>query len=209
MNTTLLICIFAIIVGVFFAVLINIKKKKKRKEQSSQTKLLYAIAMKAFSSQKYEDAVKIFMFAGTQGSTEAMNMLGVCYENGCGVPVLRDLALKYYTLAAEAGNSDAQFNLGRLYYIIGNEKYRKNIGGVYVEIGPKPTEPYEEDVLALKWMRLAAEQGSLKAQFGMGELLMEGNGVDSATYEEGRKWMKKAASAGFKPAIDYVDAKKL
>ena len=173
--------------------------------------LIYALAMRHFSLHEYGDAVSLFMNAGTNGSADAMNMLGVCYENGYGVPVMKDLAIKYYTVAAEAGLSDAQFNLGRLYYMIGNEKYRmKGPGGVFVEVVP-PIVPYEEDVLALKWFRAAAEQGDPKAQFGMGELLMGGIGVERSTktYEEGVSWMKKAAAAGFKPASDYVEAKKL
>lgn len=173
--------------------------------------LLYALAMQHFSKHEFEDAVSILHKAEENGSVEAMNMLGVCYENGYGTPAKRDLAIKYYTLAAEKGHADAQFNLGRLYYIIGNEKYRvKGPGGVFVEL-VKPIVPYEEDVLAEKWFRAAAEQGSVKAQFGLGELLMDGIGVERSTknYEEGVNWMKKSAASGFKPAIYYVKAKKL
>ena len=187
------------------------KDAKPSLRKVTNPQLLYAVGMKAFSEQQYNDAVRYFMDAGTRGSTEAINMLGVCYENGYGVPVMRDLAIKYYTLSAEAGDPDAQFNLGRLYYMIGNEKYRSKIGGVWVDAWPEPIEPYEEDVLAEKWLRAAAEQGSPKAQFGMGELLMNGIGVkrSTKTYEEGKEWMKKAASSGFMPAINYLKAKKL
>lgn len=239
MNSILFVVLIFVVVIIYFQIVKYQQEKKKqsfkamqedngKKEQSSQASqqsrptqgglkevqdpnLLYAVAMQAFSQNKYDDAVKYFMFAGTHGSSEAMNMLGVCYENGYGVPVMNDMAIKYYTVAAETGDPSAQFNLGRLYYMIGNEKYRaKGPGGVFVELVP-PIEPYEEDVLAEKWFRAAAEQGNEKAQFGLGELLMSGIGVkrSTQTYEEGKNWMKKSAANGFKPAIDYVEAKKL
>ena len=38
------------------------------------------------------------------------------YANGLGVPQDDKTALKWYTLAAEQGDADAQFNLGLMYY---------------------------------------------------------------------------------------------
>ena len=61
------------------------------------------------------------------------------YRNGEGVPQDYAEAVKWYRLAAEQGDADAQYNLGLMY---------DNGNGV--------PQDYKE---AVKWYRLAAEQG--------------------------------------------------
>lgn len=47
---------------------------------------------------------------------DACYYLGVCYENGYGMPMPDDsMALTFYCKAALAGQSDAQYNLGVFY----------------------------------------------------------------------------------------------
>ena len=173
--------------------------------------LLFSLAMSFFNSHSFEDAVRYFRMAVNKGSVEAMNMLGVCYENGYGVSKEDDLAQKYYTEAAEKGCVEAQFNLGRFFYLLGESRHYTKVGNMSVRIGPAPLEPYEEDVQALKWFRKAAEQGNLKAQYSLGQCLIEGHGIQTtaAVLEEGKEWMSKAAENGFQPAKDYLAANKL
>ncbi|MFP6637066.1 MAG: sel1 repeat family protein, partial [Nitrospinaceae bacterium] len=51
-----------------------------------------------------------------QGEAKAQYLLGEAYLEGKGAPQKYDLALKWFRLAAEQGNSDAQGNLGVMYY---------------------------------------------------------------------------------------------
>ena len=79
-----------------------------------------------------------------QGDVEAQNELGVCYDNGDGVPQNYDEAKKWFGKAAAQGYAVAQRNLGICY---GRE------------------EKYEE---AVKWYKKAAEQSESIAQNNLG-----------------------------------------
>jgi len=54
--------------------------------------------------------------AADQGLAEAENRLGVCYQNGQGVPKSYTKAYYWYKKAATQGNGDADENIGRMYY---------------------------------------------------------------------------------------------
>ena len=75
-----------------------------------------------------------------------LNSLGVIHKNGLSSIITQDYkkATKWFTLAAEAGNSDAQNNLGTLYTL-----------GHGVE---------KDFTKAAHWYQLAADQGNAKAQ---------------------------------------------
>ena len=66
-------------------------------------------------------------------------------------------AVKWYRLAADQGLSNAQLDLGNIYY------YGKGVPQDYAE--------------AVKWYRLAADQGELPAQFQLGIMCFLGKGV--------------------------------
>ena len=85
--------------------------------------------------------------------------------------------------AAEAGDAEAQYELGtRLYY--GNECKVNN----------------EE---AVKWFRKAAEQGHTKAQYLLGQSFVLGMGCKK-NKEEAEKWLRKAAEKGYTKANAYL-----
>ena len=70
-------------------------------------------------------------------------MLGQCYCFGNGVAFDEFAAFKYYKRAADAGNVNAQCNVGVCYY---------NGNGVTVDM-----------VKGVKWFRKAAESGNANA----------------------------------------------
>ena len=84
-------------------------------------------------------------------------------------------AVQEWRPLAEQGNSDAQINLGLMYY--------KGIG---------VPQDYAE---ALKWYRLAAEEGVAVAQKNLGYLYDRGIGVPH-DYAEALKWYRLAAEQG-------------
>lgn len=80
-----------------------------------------------------------------QGDANAQYFLGVCYENGKGVPKKLDKAVFLYRKAAEQGHPKAQCSLGLLYH------YGRGV---------------EQDFKqAAQWLKKAAEQGEEKAQY--------------------------------------------
>jgi len=76
---------------------------------------------------------------------------------------------------AEAGDSEAQFMLGKLYY------YGFGIGRNYME--------------AIKWLRAAAGQGHASAQFLLGEAYEKGRGL-KRDYMQAAEWYQRAAFQG-------------
>lgn len=76
---------------------------------------------------------------------------------GEGLPKDNKEALKWFRMAAEQGNAEAQRNLGRAY---------DNGYGVPID-----------DVEAVKWFLMAAEQGLAAAQANLGVMYYLGEGV--------------------------------
>jgi len=95
-------------------------------------------------------------------------------------------AVKQLLPLAEAGNADAQFNLGSLYY--------QGLG---------VPQDYRE---AVKWFRKAAEQGHLYAQVNLGSIYAEGiKGVIERDYPQALMWYLFAAARGDMEAIEMRD----
>jgi TPR repeat protein len=64
----------------------------------------------------YAEALKWLHKAAAQGSTGAMNNLGVAYEHGLGLMPDFKEAARWYRAAAELGDDLGQANLGQLYF---------------------------------------------------------------------------------------------
>jgi len=91
-------------------------------------------------------------------------------------------AHKQLRKAAEQGNADAQYNLGRL--------YARGRPGV----PPNSAE-------AVPWYRKAAEQGNADAQYDLGLMYEQGQGIPLDAAEAAR-WYRKAAEQGRAHAAD-------
>ena len=142
---------------------------------------------------------------------DAQFNLGVMYEKGRGVPQDDAEAVKWYRLAAEQGNAYAQINLGAMYRQRPGRAAGRRGGGEVVPVGGRAGMPrrstisavmYDEgrgvpqdDAEAVKWYRLAAEQGNAAAQYNLGVMYDKGEGVpqDDA---EAVKWYRLAAEQG-------------
>jgi TPR repeat protein len=116
---------------------------------------------------------------------------------------------------AEAGDAEAQFNLGNKYwngqgvpqdykeavkwYLKAAEQglaEARALLGVMHADGQGVPQDYKE---AIKWYTKAAEQGYAKAQFNLGVMYDNGQGV-SQDYKEAVKWYTKAAEQGIAEA---------
>ena len=84
---------------------------------------------------------------------EAQTILGIMYEKGEGVTENHKEAIKWYQLAAEKGDADAQYKLGLMY---------SNGEGVL-----------QDNKEAAKWFQLAVEKGNILAKGELDKLTRE------------------------------------
>ena len=113
---------------------------------------------------------------------------------------------------AEAGDAEAQYNLGGMYangrgverddaeavkwYRFAAEQgdiRAQNDLGVMYATGEGAEQ---DDAEAVKWYRLAAEQGLVLAQYNLGVMYDRGQGVER-NYAEAAKWYRLAAEQGY------------
>jgi len=116
-----------------------------------------------------------------QEEAGAQFLMGLMHA--CGLGVLQDIktAFKWFRLAADQGDPDAQYVLGVSYDW--GERVPKGC------LGEGVPKDYKE---AFKWYRLSAEQGYAEAQYNLGVLHYHGRGV-LQDHEEAAKWWKLAA----------------
>ena len=72
---------------------------------------------KTETNEANEDEAKALELskAAEAGSGRAMNLLGLCYDRGQGVPKDMAKAVEWYTKAAEKGDTNGMHNLGGFY----------------------------------------------------------------------------------------------
>ncbi|KAF9921100.1 hypothetical protein FBU30_008908 [Linnemannia zychae] len=111
-----------------------------------------------------------------QGDKDAQVALGDIYMKGRGVlSKISNIAMNWYTKAAEQGISATQRSIDHLY------DYGYGIPIDYLA--------------AMKWYKKAAEKGDLTAQNNIGNLYLKGHGVQQ-DYSMAMTWYKKAANQG-------------
>lgn len=103
------------------------------------------------------------------GNADSQFKLGVLYRN---TKIDDSEAAHWFRLAAEQGHSNAQVNLGFMYYH-----------------GKGVIQDYQE---AMRWYRLAADQGHATAQNNIGLMYANGEGVMKDA-QEAVRWLKLAA----------------
>lgn len=114
------------------------------------------------------------------GDEDAQMAVAKHYEVGNKVKRSRLEAAKWYRLAMEQGNLEAQFRLARLVHQGGD--------------GLK-----QDQVMAAQLYRAAAELGSIEAQNWLGYCFQHSIGVE-ANDENAFEWYRRSADAGYAPA---------
>lgn len=112
----------------------------------------------------------------TQGDVEAEDNLANMYLTGTGVDEDYNKAGKWFTAAANAGNADAEYNVGNLSV--------DGYGGVFLNY-----------VAAMDWYHKAADQGFAKAYAAIGDLYVMGRGVPQDS-KQAMEWYQKGAEHG-------------
>ncbi|RJT92754.1 sel1 repeat family protein [Arthrobacter frigidicola] len=126
------------------------------------------------------------------GDAMAQNLMGLAYKCGMGVKQNHAASIQWFRRAAEQGEADAQFNLGRLY---GSE-----VDGMYKNGRAAPAN----DAEAFKWYRLAAEQGHTQAQVRLAQLFAKGLTDIAPDQVQAYQWMSLAAASGEPTAAKVV-----
>ncbi len=113
--------------------------------------------LEAYENEKYKKAFKEWKPLAEDGLDKAQLGLGHLYKRGKGVSLNHKKAFKWYQLAADQGNAQAQYHLA-FYYLNFDE--------------------YENNDLAFKWFKLSADQGYVRSQSNLAFMYVEGLGVE-------------------------------
>jgi TPR repeat protein/serine/threonine protein kinase len=158
--------------------------------------------------------------AAAAGNINAMNNLGVLYQNGQGVAQSYDKAREWFQKAADAGNPDAMNNLAELYYYgrgvardytqarnwyekaaaADNAYAMYSLGWMYEKGSGVIIRDYTQ---ARNWYQRAADAGNTDALYNLGVLYQNGQGV-AQNYDQAREWFQKAADAGNADAMNNL-----
>ncbi|MBD8662213.1 sel1 repeat family protein [Rhizobium sp. CFBP 8752] len=118
--------------------------------------------------------------AAERGDPAAMFQYSLLLMSGRYVPADKKKADDYMRKAAEAGNSSAQFNWGQI--LVSDNPGDKGFK------------------LALPFYERAAKQGVADAQYAVAQLYVNMKGVPEEKKAEARRWLERAAKAGFDTA---------
>jgi TPR repeat protein len=130
-------------------------------------------------------AAKIYRRAVELGNVDAMRYLAGLHNTGSGVKLDKKKAERLYRMAADRGDTIAQYKLGILLY---------------------HEERFEE---AIHSVALAANQGLTRAESLLGHSYEVGDGTD-VDFGKARYWLQRAAAKGdelAKAALARLDAR--
>lgn len=137
-------------------------------------------AAKAWAGGDEKTAREIWEKMAADGDAQAMNNLGVVYDQGLGVEPDPGRAAHWFAQSANAGNPSGMSNYGRM-----------------LEQGRgMPANAAE----AARWFDQAARKGQAEAQYNLGLLYENGRGVDRDE-TAAAAWYSRAASQNQKDAL--------
>jgi len=125
------------------------------------------------------EAVRWYQLAADRGDPDAQYYLGLCYEEGRGIPANKQKAFELFYKSAARGRARAQYRVGWAY------AESKNWGE------------------ASKWIQKAVDQGYSSAQYTMGISYLKGRGVPK-NERKGIELLTAAAKQGLKQATDEL-----
>jgi TPR repeat protein/S1-C subfamily serine protease len=162
------------------------------------------------------EAIKWLKRAAHQSPPDDQYDLAKRFQRGDGIPQDSNEALYWYTKAAERGHAEAQYELGKIY---DSGRIRpKDVNdpsSTDMEIPKNPSKAamwwtkaaeqgYDPATVSLwllypeeaaKYFSIGAEHGSVEAQYRLGGMYHEGEGVPR-DYAQAVKWLTKAAEQG-------------
>jgi len=166
--------------------------------QEAQARLAAFYAEGKGVTQDIEEAVRLYYEAALQGNSEsqgalraiadqgiasAQYLVGLMFHTGVGSSRGSSMAAQYYNRAAQQGHAEAYEGLRTL----GEHWTRAQFFlGSLNDLGEGIEQNYAE---ALRWYRLAADQGDEESQYRIGMMYAEGRGVEQ-DLSEAAKWFR-------------------
>jgi TPR repeat protein len=151
------------------------------------------------------EAIKWLKRAAHQSLPDEQYDLAKMFQNGDGIiPQDSNEAVYWYTKAAEQGHAEAQFQLGWMYHKGDTIKKDREKAVKWLTRAAEQKHPLAIMAFSLypesaDWFSRAAEQGSVEAQYRLGSMYHDGDGVPH-DYKEALKWWTKAAEQGDRAA---------
>lgn len=130
------------------------------------------------------DTIRAWEQKAREGDAFAQNVVGMAYKCGLGVKQNHAASIKWFRMAAERGEADAQFNLARA--------YASEVDGGYKKARAAPAN----DADALTWYQRSADQGHIPAQVKLAGLYAKGAENVTRDQVQAYKWLSLAAAAG-------------
>ena len=131
-------------------------------------------------TQDYQKAMKWFRKAADQGYAESQHNVGAMYQNGQGVTKDSAEAIRWLRKAADQGYQNSKDVLEKLNVVQdvrAEEAYKTGLK-YYNGDGVK-----QDFTSAMEWFKKAADRGSADAQFRIGILYGEGQGVTNIMFQ--------------------------
>lgn len=169
--------------GVVFQIINVLRQRAEEDNWKAKTELDSLLNVGGFGYMFLDDYRILSHFDRLDRAYSQFSM-GLMFETGDGAPQNLKEAIRWYTMAAEQGDADAQNKLGVMY-----------------AQGKGVPQDYKE---AVAWFSRAAEQGYASAQYNLGLMYANGQGVPT-DYVLSYKWFNLAAAEGNENAIHNRD----
>ncbi len=147
------------------------------------------------------EAVRWFRLAAEKGHGPSMTALAGRYLNGRGVPLDVIEGMRWYRMAAERGNVEVLEFLRTTAAgpVHGNIDAQVALGELYFSGRGVLRDPTE----AVRWYRMAAQEGYVPAQVGLADRYFFGRGI-AKDLEEAARWYRMAAQEGDVEALRWL-----
>jgi len=182
-----------------------VKKQKAWAQCSLGHQYLHGNGVKQDSKR----AFVLCTLSAEQGDANAQLLLGTMYIKGDGTKVDVKRAIELFTLAVEQGLASAQFNFGALYAT--GKGVEQSFTTAKAWFQKSAAQGHEGAIAALKQIEkdikrttVSAEQGLAKAQYNLGVMYANGNGVEQS-FTTAQEWFQKAAAQGYEHAIAALE----
>lgn len=162
-----------------------------------------------YAAKDFEKAFSVCAKAAQGGDSQAQYTMGLMHNRGEGVAQNSDEALKWFHISAAQDNPDALSVLSFMAHSAGNAagalEYSKkaaenghldsqvSLGVMYCKGMGGVAKDYQQ---AAKWLGMAINQGSPKAQAIYDSMRFKGEGVKKFSKQEAAGWLKKSYEYG-------------
>ena len=160
-----------------------------------------SLSLPYFASIQSNDNFEWILETANQGLPESQNLLGTMYLKGKEVNKDYEKAFYWFIKSAKGGSDQALYNIGSMYYngygtkqdyVKAFEYYRKAASYGNKDAQNEILNIEEKDI---NWHIKAANQGLAPAQYNLGLMYANGQGV-AQSYAKAFEWYSKAAAQG-------------